>query len=326
MPSSPDDRSIDHTLLQDVRSGDFRAVARLISLAENESPEAVPYLRKLFPSTGSCLSIGITGAPGSGKSTLVDKLAGLYHDEQGKVGVIAVDPTSPFTGGAILGDRIRMRSRSMDAGIFIRSMATRGYLGGLAAATTDVLSILDAAGFDVVLIETVGVGQDETEIVKIAQVTLLLLVPGMGDEIQAMKAGVMEIADVFVINKSDRSEAARLQAELESVLSLGSRADGWRPPIIRTVASAGEGITECMKAIGNYREFVKTSEVCRDRLVDIQKDRLLDLVRARLTRRLLQDERAVGKLEQLARDVSDRRMDPYTAAGILLQDMNSSEP
>ena len=211
--------------------------------------------------TGRCFSIGITGAPGAGKSTLVDKLAESYRALEKKVGIIAVDPTSPFTGGAILGDRIRMQSRSTDPGTFIRSMATRGHIGGLTRTAADVVTVLDAAGFDIVLLETVGVGQGEVEVAKTADATVVLIVPGMGDDIQAMKAGIMEIADIFVINKSDRPGADRTEAELRALLSMNStRADGWTPAIIRTIASSGEGLGECLQAIENIDRFCQTQK------------------------------------------------------------------
>jgi LAO/AO transport system kinase len=305
-------------MLHDVLRGDFRAVARLITIVENESAEANSYLRALFPHTGRAFTVGVTGAPGSGKSTLVDRLAGAYRRRDNRVGIIAVDPTSPFSGGAILGDRIRMQSRSLDPGTFIRSMATRGSLGGLARATTDAVTVLDAAGFDIVLVETVGVGQDEVEVVRTAEAILVLLVPGMGDDIQAMKAGIMEIGDVFVINKSDHSGADRVEAEVNALIAMSNRSDGWKPSVVRTVASAGEGIDACVNAIEGFRQFQNASVVKRARQVHIQKERLLELVRSRVTRELLRDRQGVERLEQLAARVADRDVDPYSAADELL--------
>ncbi|MBM3789735.1 MAG: methylmalonyl Co-A mutase-associated GTPase MeaB, partial [Acidobacteria bacterium] len=261
---------------------------------------------------------GVTGAPGSGKSTLVDRLAHHYRQAAETVGIIAVDPTSPFTGGAILGDRIRMQSRSLDPGTFIRSMATRGNLGGLSRATADAVAVLDAAGFDLVLIETVGVGQDEVEIAQTAAVTLVLLVPGMGDDVQAMKAGILEIADIFVINKSDRSGVDRVEAELEALIAIGNRADGWKPRVVRTVATDDTGTEACAAAIAEFRRFAQGSEGRRDRQIRIQKERLLDLVRGRVTGDLLRDREAAGRLDRLAAQVVDRAVDPYTAADELL--------
>ncbi len=302
------------TMVEDVLAGDFRAIARLITLVENGAPESVRYMRDLYPHTGRCVSIGLTGAPGAGKSTLVDRLAALYRGRGRKVGIIAVDPTSPFTGGAILGDRIRMQSRSLDAGTFIRSMATRGHLGGLSRATADVLLILDAAGFDVVLIETVGVGQDEVEIARTAEVTLVLLVPGMGDDVQTMKAGIMEIADVLVINKADHQGVERVEAELRSLLAISDRADGWRPAVVKTVAPEGEGIEECAQAIETWRESQRDSRFRKERSLQIQKERLLELVGSEIQRSLLANPVTAASLESLARRVAERSLDPYSAA------------
>ena len=308
----------DPGMIQDILAGDFRAVARLITLVENYSLKAVPCLRELFPHTGRCFTVGITGAPGSGKSTLVDRLASHYRREEKKVGIIAVDPTSPFSGGAILGDRIRMQSRSLDPGTFIRSMATRGNLGGLARTTTDVLMVMDAAGFDVVLIETVGVGQDEVDIARTANATLVLLVPGMGDDIQAMKAGIMEIGDVFVINKADHPGVDRVENELNVLLAMSSRPDSWRPAVVRTVASDGQGIEECTNAVEKYRTFLQTSPVQRNRSVQIQRERLLEVIRSQILQELLMKAGAVERLEELAQEIADRRIDPFAAADELL--------
>ncbi len=229
-------------LISAVRSGDARALARAISIVENRSPGRSDLLKALFPFTGKARIIGMTGAPGAGKSTLVDQLAKLYRKQDRTVGIIAVDPTSPYTGGAILGDRIRMQDHFADPGIYIRSMATRGSLGGLARTTADVTTVLDASGRDVILIETVGVGQDEVDIVRLADITVVILVPGMGDDVQTIKAGIMEIADIFVINKSDREGAERVEREIRALQTLATRQDGWTPPIVKTVASDGTGV------------------------------------------------------------------------------------
>ncbi|HYK91071.1 MAG TPA: methylmalonyl Co-A mutase-associated GTPase MeaB [Acidobacteriota bacterium] len=306
-------------IIRDVLGGDFRAVARLISLVENDLLMAVPYLRELFPHTGRCFSVGVTGAPGSGKSTLVDCLAERFGSDSRKVGIIAVDPTSPFSGGAILGDRIRMQSRSLDPGTFIRSMATRGHLGGLSRATNDVLMIMDAAGFDTVLIETVGVGQDEVEIARTADATLVLLVPGMGDDIQAMKAGIMEIGDIFVINKADHAGVGRVEIELNALLAISTRPDGWKPAVVRTVASKGQGIDACIEEITKYRTFLQASPYQRKRSIQIQKDRLLEVIQARILESLLRQSDKKERLEDLARAVAERRIDPFTAADKLLE-------
>ncbi len=229
--------------------GDVRALARAATAIENRRPEALALLQELFPLTGRATVIGITGAPGAGKSTLVDQLARELRREGRTVGIVAVDPTSPFSGGAILGDRIRMLAHHADPGVFIRSMATRGSLGGLAAATTDITLLLDAAGKETILVETVGVGQDEVEVCRLADVTVVVLVPGMGDDVQAIKAGIMEIADLFVINKSDRPGADTLEHELRTLLSFGASRDGWEPPILRAVATEGKGIAEVLAAV-----------------------------------------------------------------------------
>jgi GTPase len=305
-------------LSEGVLRGEVRSIARLITLAENDAGAAVPFLRQLFTRTGRASIIGITGAPGAGKSTLVDCLAEAYRRTGLRVGIIAVDPTSPFSGGAVLGDRIRMQSRSLDTGTFIRSMATRGHLGGLSRTTADAALILDAAGFDIVLIETVGVGQDEIEIARTAHATVVLLVPGMGDDIQAMKAGIMEIGDVFVINKADHPGAERVELELSALLSMAQRADGWKPRIVRTIASQGTGIDGCVDALGAYRAFLAGSTQTRERAKQIQKDRLIDIVRSQVVNRVLGPPAAARRLEELAELVADRRLDPYSAADELL--------
>src|SRR5215472_465523 len=233
-----------HSVIESLRSGDARTLARAISTVENRAPGWSDLLKALFPHTGRARVIGLTGSPGAGKSTLVDQLAREYRRQERTIGIVAVDPTSPYTGGAILGDRIRMQAHHADPGIYIRSMATRGFLGGLARATTDVVTLLDASGKDLVLIETVGVGQDEVDIVRLADVTVVILVPGMGDDVQTIKAGIMEIADIFVINKSDREGAERVEREIRALQSLEVRHDGWTPPIVKTVASEGKGVQE----------------------------------------------------------------------------------
>ena len=301
-------------MLSDVLQGDFRAIARLITIVENESPEAAGFLRELFPHTGRAFSIGITGAPGAGKSTLVDRLAGHFRTQDQKVGIIAVDPTSPFSGGAILGDRIRMQSRSVDPGTFIRSMATRGNLGGLSRTTADALMILDAAGFDVVFVETVGVGQDEVDVARTTDVTVVLLVPGMGDDVQAMKAGIMEIGDVFVINKADRPGVERVEAELDVLITMSRRPDGWKPPVVRTIATDGEGVGACAGAILSFREFQRRSPADFARRVHVQKERLLELVRSQVARVLERDRHSAERLQNLAVRVVERETDPFSAA------------
>ncbi len=318
LPSQPPSSPPDSEMAEGVLRGDFRAVARLITLVENDSLLAMPYLRELFPHTGRCFTVGVTGAPGSGKSTLVDRLADQYRRDANKVGIIAVDPTSPFSGGAILGDRIRMQSRSLDSGTFIRSMATRGHLGGLARTTNDVLMVMDAAGFDIVLIETVGVGQDEVEIARTAAATLVLIVPGMGDDIQAMKAGIMEIGDIFVINKADHPGVDRVEAEVNALLAMSSRPDNWKPAVVRTVASEGQGIEECAGAVAAYRTFLKSSAYQRERSIRLQRDRLLEVVQAQILEQVMQQPGRKERLDELAQAIAERRMDPFAAAEELL--------
>src|SRR6266496_2987003 len=242
------------SLVDRVAAGDPNAVARAIYKVEDGAEGAAELMKAIFPLTGRALVVGITGAPGAGKSSLVDKLAAVYRKRGERIGIVAVDPSSPFSGGAILGDRIRMQALGLDKGVFIRSMATRGNLGGLARATVDAVAILDAAGYSKIIVETVGVGQDEVEIVKAADVSVVVLVPGMGDEIQAIKAGIMEIGDVFVINKADREGVFVTEKEVEALLSLATRQDGWQPPIVKTIATESKGIEELAGAIDRFRD------------------------------------------------------------------------
>lgn len=300
------------SLVERILARDLRAIARAISKIENDAPDAGEILKALFAHTGKGATIGITGAPGAGKSSLVDKLA-MYYRAAGKtIGIIAVDPSSPFSGGAILGDRIRMQTLANDPGVFIRSMATRGNLGGLARATVDAVAVLDAAGYDRTLVETVGVGQDEVDIVKTADVSVVVLVPGMGDDIQAIKAGIMEIGDVFVINKAERDGVERTERELITLLEMSERSDGWHPPIIRTVATQNKGIEQFADAIEQYAAFRKEQQASLERFAGVAENRILELLRERLLRRVLTDALAPGELRELALLVASRQRDPYS--------------
>ncbi len=299
------------SLIDSLRSGDARTLARAISIVENRAPGWSDLLKALFPHTGKSRVIGLTGAPGAGKSTLVDQLAKLYRKQNRAVGIIAVDPTSPYTGGAILGDRIRMQDHFADPGIYIRSMATRGSLGGLARTTADVATVLDASGRDMILIETVGVGQDEVDIVRLADITVVILVPGMGDDVQSIKAGIMEIADIFVINKSDREGAERVEREIRALQSLATRHDGWTPPVVKTVASQGKGVQELAAAVAEYESYLqkenralkKSVENWQERLIEMLRDTMLEKARAQL---------ADGSIGKLAAEVAEHKRDPYT--------------
>jgi LAO/AO transport system kinase len=304
--------------IEKILSGDTRAVARAISKVEDGVGDAAELMKAVFAHTGRAMVVGITGSPGAGKSSLVDKLALFYRGRKERVGIVAVDPSSPFSGGAILGDRIRMQTLGLDRGVFIRSMATRGNLGGLARATVDAVAILDAAGYDKVIVETVGVGQDEVEIVKTADVSVVVLVPGMGDDIQAIKAGIMEIGDVFVINKADREGVLRTEKELEALLSLAMRPDHWLPPIIKTVATENKGVEDLASAIEKYYEYQRRTDASAERRHAIARWRILELLRERLLARTLAADSASERLNQLAAEVADKRRDPYSAVEMLL--------
>lgn len=305
-------------IVNGVLAGNTRAIARAISKVENAEPEATEIMKAMFEHSGNAVVIGITGLPGAGKSSLVDKLASLYKEKGERVGIIAVDPSSPFSGGAILGDRIRMSALGTDKNVFIRSMATRGNLGGLARSTVDAVTILDAAGFQKIIVETVGVGQDEVEIVKAADVTAVVLVPGMGDDVQAIKAGIMEIGDVFVINKADREGVLRTEKELKMLLELTSRQDGWQPPIVKTIAVESKGIEELADAIAKYYDFQRTKENL-ERKRSVAKWRLLELLRERLLSKLLSQNGTSEKIEELALEIAEKKTNPYSAVEKILQ-------
>ena len=299
------------SLVASIRSGDSRALAKAISLVEREDREAEPILAEIFAATGRARIIGVTGSPGAGKSTLVAALAKHYRKQDKRVGIVAVDPTSPFSGGAILGDRIRMSELYTDRGVFIRSMATRGFMGGLARATNDTVDLLDAAGFDIVLVETVGVGQDEVDVIRTVQTNVVVLVPGMGDDIQAIKAGLMEIGDVFVVNKADRPGADRTVNDVTMMMSLVEEHGLWVPPIVKTVASRGEGIVELDEAIQKHSGFLRDSG---------ELDRR-NRTRVRIRIETLLKEKFMGRLpdyEKIVDDVVGKRNDPHHAAENIL--------
>ena len=298
-------------LVDRLRAGEVRALARTISLVENNAPAAEAVLAECFPYAGSSLRIGITGAPGAGKSTLVDQLTRIFRRESKTVGVVAVDPTSPYTGGAILGDRIRMQEHHGDAGFYARSMATRGALGGLARTTADVASLVAASGKDVVMIETVGVGQDEVDIVRLADITLVVLVPGMGDDVQSIKAGIMEIADIFVINKCDREGADRLEKEIKTMQGLASRHGDWIPPVMRTAANSGEGMAALAARISEFEGWLVADGRLQTRRTAQWRERIVEMMRYEVLREIQKHGMGAAELDALARKVAAGEENPY---------------
>jgi len=305
-------------LLAAARAGDKRAIARVLSIIENDAPGAADILRETYPQAGRALVLGITGPPGGGKSTLVSRLVAAYRERAPRVAVVAVDPSSPFSGGAILGDRIRMQDRFLDEGVFIRSMASRGNMGGLARATARVVGVLDALGTDVVVVETVGVGQEEVEVVRVVDTVALVTVPGLGDDIQAIKAGVLEIADVLVVNKADRPGADETARDLAQMLTLGQPRTSWKPPIVRTVAAKGDGIDELIRAVDRHREWARESGERERRRADAARVEVEALLREALVRRL---EQRVGseRVRAAVARVAARAVDPYAAVEELLE-------
>jgi LAO/AO transport system kinase len=308
-------------LLDKFFKGDTRALSRVITHVENRSADSLALLQQLFPHTGKAHVIGVTGSPGSGKSTLVDRLASAYREKGNVLAIIAVDPSSPFTGGAILGDRIRMHAPASDPGVYIRSMATRGHLGGLASGTADVVTVLDAAGKNPIIVETVGVGQDEVDIVKLADVSIVLLVPGMGDDVQALKAGIMEIGDIFVINKCDRPGVEKMERAVLAMLSLAHRPDGWQPLIVKTVATEGRGTNELMEGIQRYHAFFQASADRLEKKRAAARERLIALLEERLVKTAVQQVFPNGELNKVVEQIADRRQDPYSVVDHVIRNL-----
>jgi LAO/AO transport system kinase len=312
-------------LAERVLAGDPRAVARAISLIDDNDPAAADLVRAIYTRGGHAHVVGVTGPPGAGKSTLVDRLTSAYRQRGSTVGVVAVDPTSPFSGGAVLGDRVRMQQHATDAGVFIRSMATRGHLGGVSRATSDAVVVLDASGKDVVIGETVGVGQDEIDVVRTADVSIVVLVPGTGDDVQALKAGIMEIADIFVVNKADRDGADRLVSSVEANLALHAYAAGeWRPPIVRTVATSGEGIDVLIEKIAAFG--ARSTGDHRQRHEQRTAHRIRELIVEGFMRHLDEQVVSPAAMDAIVERVSERKLDPYTAARALLQQALAAAP
>jgi len=302
-------------LVAEVLQGSVRAMAKLITLVENEDSRALHLMGAIYPSTGNAYVLGITGSPGTGKSTLTDKITTILREREQTVGVIAVDPSSPFTGGALLGDRIRMQRSSGDAEVFIRSMATRGNLGGLARTTADVVKIMDAFGKDWVIVETVGVGQDEVDIAKTADTTIVVLAPGLGDTIQSMKAGVMEIADLYVVNKADRSGADELVSEVNVRVEQDSQIKKavWKPPIVKTIAVENQGTDTLVEAIEKHRIFLQQSGKLTKNRREKTRQETLALLRDEISRNILEKVLGNGRFDALIDDIVAQKKDPYTS-------------
>jgi LAO/AO transport system kinase len=308
-------------LIKSVLNGDKKSMARLITLIEERAPEAIEALKQIHKHTGNAMVIGITGPPGGGKSSLVNQLAKKFRARNKKVGIIAVDPTSPFTGGALLGDRIRMQDLALDQGVFIRSMGTRGALGGLSKASYNTVKVLDAAGMDCVIIETVGVGQSEVDIVKLADIVILVLIPGMGDDVQAIKAGIMEIGDIFVINKADKDGTDRLVTEIEMMLDLNPSKNTWRPPVIKTIATTGEGVDILEENIYKAYEYMKQNGILLKKRTDRITQELIELIKDSLINEILTNK--AFEIHSMVEKIMAKQEDPYTAVEKIISKQNS---
>ena len=304
-------------IVKGVLIGDRRSIARAITIAENNTPEAQKLIAAIYPHTGKAHIIGLTGPGGSGKSTLIEKMVREYRRKGKTVGVVAVDPSSPFTGGAFLGDRIRMQELSTDEGVFIRSMATRNYAGGIAKATKDAVKILDAAGKDIILVETVGAGQSEVEIIKVAQSIVVIHAPGLGDDIQAIKAGLMEIADIFVVNKADRENADKAAMDIQAMLQLNNKETAWKPPILKTIALTGEGVSQLIEKLEEHKNFLEKEEERRKSLLRAEAE-LVEAIKEKIVNVVINELKKEEKFEDLLHKILDKKIDPASAAEKLL--------